>query len=63
MRAKPKLDLGLSAYEELFMDASERAVQKLPRIYDIPIDLIDDFPDHPFKVRHDEDRVTSHFRY
>ena len=55
MRAKPKLDLGLSAYEELFMDASERAVQKLPRIYDIPIDLIDDFPDHPFKVKQDED--------
>ncbi len=55
MRAKPKLDLGLSAYEELFMDANERAVQKLPRIYDIPIDLIDDFPDHPFKVKQDED--------
>ena len=54
MRAKPKLDLGLSAYEELFMDANERAVQKLPRIYDIPIDLIDDFPDHPFKVKQDE---------
>ena len=48
MRAKPKLDLDLSAYEELFMDANERAVQKLPRIYDIPIDLIDDFPNHPF---------------
>ena len=55
MRAKPKLDLGLSAYEELFMDANERAVQKLPRIYDIPIDLIDDFPEHPFKVKQDED--------
>ena len=55
MRAKPKLDLGLSAYDELFMDANERAVQKLPRIYDIPIDLIDDFPDHPFKVKQDED--------
>ena len=55
MRAKPKLDLGLSAFDELFMDANERAVQKLPRIYDIPLDLIDDFPDHPFKVRQDED--------
>lgn len=55
MRAKPKLDLGLSAYDELFMGANERAVQKLPRIYDIPIDLIDDFPDHPFKVKQDED--------
>lgn len=55
MRAKPKLDLGLSAFDELFMDVNERAMQKLPRIYDIPLDLIDDFPDHPFKVRHDED--------
>ena len=55
MRAKPKLDLGLSAYDELFMDTNERAVQKLPRIYDIPINLIDDFPDHPFKVKQDED--------
>lgn len=55
MRAKPKLDLGLSAYEELFMDANERAVQKLPKIYDIPINLIDDFPNHPFKVKYDED--------
>ena len=55
MRAKPKLDLGLSAFDELFMDANELAVQKLPRIYDIPIDLIDDFPDHPFKVNQDED--------
>ncbi len=55
MRAKPKIDLGLTAYEEMFMDANERSVQKLPRIYDIPIELIDDFPEHPFKVRHDED--------
>ena len=55
MREEPKLDLGLSAHEELFMDANERAVQKLPMIYDIPIDLIDDFPDHPFKVKQDED--------
>ena len=55
MRAKPKLDLGLSAFEELFMNADELAVQQLPRIYDIPIELIDDFPDHPFKVKQDED--------
>ena len=55
MKAKPKLDLGLTAFEELFMDNKELAVTKLPRIYDIPIELIDDFPDHPFKIRHDED--------
>lgn len=32
-----------------------RAEAKLPRIYDIPLDLIDDFPNHPFRVRLDED--------
>ena len=32
-----------------------RAENKLPRIYDIPLKEIDDFPDHPFKVRMDED--------
>lgn len=55
MVAKPKLNLGLMAYEELFKDANELSEARLPRIYDIPIELIDDFPDHPFKVRQDED--------
>lgn len=50
-----RIDLGLTAYDELFMDDSSRAEAKLPRIYDIPIDLIDGFPDHPFKVKLDED--------
>lgn len=49
------IDLGLTGYAELFMDDSSRAVAKLPRIYDIPLDQIDDFPDHPFQVRQDED--------
>lgn len=55
MREKPKLDLGLSAYDELFKDDKEIREGRLPKIYDIPIELIDDFPDHPFKVRMDED--------
>lgn len=62
MRKKPKLDLGLSAYEELFMDKNERIEASLPKIYDIPIKLIDDFPAHPFKVKMDdnmEQLVTS----
>lgn len=50
-----KLDLGLTAYDELFMDDAGRTEARLPRIYDIPISDIDDFPDHPFKVRLDED--------
>ena len=53
-KAKP-IDLGLKHVDELFMDDAERAELKLPRIHDIPLDQIDDFPDHPFKVREDED--------
>ena len=55
MREKPKLDLGLTANDDLFKNEQELAESKLPKIYDIPIELIDDFPDHPFKVKLDED--------
>lgn len=50
-----KIDLGLTGYDELFMDDKSRAEAKLPRIYDIPLTEIDDFPDHPFQIRMDED--------
>lgn len=52
---RPKLDLGLTGYDELFMTDAERQQNKLPRIHDIPLELIDDFPGHPFQVRMDED--------
>ena len=52
-----KIDLGLTGYDELFMNDTERMETKLPHIYDIPLELIDDFPDHPFKVRDDEDMM------
>ena len=55
MSEKPKLDLGLTAYDDFFKDDKELKEDRLPKIYDIPIELIDDFPDHPFKVRMDED--------
>ena len=55
MRERPKIDLGLTGYEEMFMNDQERAENRLPKIYDIPLNEIDDFPDHPFKVRLDED--------
>lgn len=55
MVERPKLDLGLTGYDELFMTDSERQQNKLPRIHDVPLELIDDFPGHPFKVRMDED--------
>ena len=55
MRNKPKLNLGLTSYEDLFKDADELKEGRLPKIYDIPIKFIDDFPNHPFKVKMDED--------
>ena len=57
MKNVQKIDLGLTGYDELFMNDTERMETKLPHIYDIPLELIDDFPDHPFKVRDDEDML------
>lgn len=55
MSSGQSIDLGLTGYDELFMDDSSRKEEKLPRIYDIPLSEIDDFPDHPFQVKLDED--------
>ena len=50
-----KLDLGMTALDELFMNDKERAENKLPKIFDIPLSEIDDFPGHPYCVLDDED--------
>ena len=55
MSSAQKIDLGLTGYDELFMSDAGRAENRLPKIYDIPLAEIDDFPDHPFKVMLDED--------
>lgn len=55
MKDAKKQSLGLNGLDELFMNDQERAENKLPRIYDVPLSEIDDFPDHPFKVKLDED--------
>lgn len=55
MAERPKIDLGLTGYDELFMTDAERQEIRLPRIYEIPLSEIDAFPDHPFQVRLDED--------
>jgi len=47
----------MTGYDELFMNDQERAENRLPKIYDIPLSEIDDFPDHPFKVKDDEDML------
>lgn len=50
-----KLDLGMTALDELFMNDKERAENKLSKIFDIPLSEIDDFPGHPYRVLDDED--------
>lgn len=52
---KNSIDLGLTALDELFMDDRSRLESQLPRIHEIPLSEIDEFPDHPFHVRLDED--------
>lgn len=53
--AKKQIDLGLTGLDELFMDDQERAESRLPKIHEIPLSEIDEFPNHPFHIRLDED--------
>ena len=50
-----KSDFTLTRLDDLFTTQAQREEEKLSKIRDIPLELIDDFPDHPFKVRDDED--------
>ena len=52
---KSDFTLSTKSLDDLFSTQEERDEAKLSKIYDIPLELIDDFPDHPFKVRDDED--------
>ena len=52
-----KSDFTLPTLDELFTTQELRDDAKLSKIRDIPLELIDDFPGHPFKVRDDEDMI------
>lgn len=54
-RPRPDIEEIVRLSDELFMNDRERKEVKLPRIFKIPINLIDEFPGHPFQVRMDED--------
>ena len=54
---KRKSDFTLPTLDDLFSTQQERDEAKLDKIRDIPISEIDDFPDHPFQVRDDEDML------
>lgn len=52
-----KSDFTLPNLDDLFSTQEQRDEKKLSKIRDIPIELIDDFPQHPFKVKDDEDMI------
>lgn len=52
-----KSDFILTKLDDLFTTQAQRDEEQLSKIRDIPLELIDDFPDHPFKVRDDEDMM------
>ena len=52
-----KSDFTLPTLDDLFSTQELRDDAKLTKLRDIPLELIDDFPNHPFKVRDDEDMM------
>ena len=48
----------LPSLDDLFSSQEEREDAKLKRIHEIPLDQIDPFPDHPYKVRDDEEMLA-----
>ena len=52
-----KSDFTLTKLDDLFTTQAQRDEEQLSKIRDIPLELIDDFPAHPFKVRDDEDMM------
>ena len=53
---KPRFTLGSA--DDLFTTQEMRDDAKLARIHEIPRDEIDEFPDHPYKVKDDEDMLN-----
>lgn len=58
MSKTTKLEMKLPPADDLFSTEEQRQEAKLPSIYNIPLAEIDDFPDHPYRVKDDEDMTT-----
>lgn len=56
---KSDFTLPTNTLDDLFSTQEERDDAKLAKIRDIPLTEIDNFPDHPFKVRDDEDKECT----
>ena len=57
MSEKRKTDFTLNRLDDLFTSQSERENGLTPTIKDIPLEKLVPFPNHPFKVRDDEDML------
>ena len=57
MSKERNTDFTLNSLDDLFTSQNERDNGYLPNIQDILLELLDDFPNHPFKVRDDEDML------
>lgn len=55
MKERPKIDLGMTGYEEMFMNDQERADNRKPKVDELPITELYPFKDHPFKVTEGEE--------
>lgn len=58
MSREKKPSFTLNTVDDMFTTQEIRDERKLPRIRDIPIKAIKDFPDHPYKVKDDEDMMN-----
>lgn len=58
MAKEKKPSFGLKSIDDIFSTQEMRDDEKLAKIREIPTGEIDDFPDHPFKVRDDEDMLA-----
>lgn len=55
MRKRHDLEISELDLDAIFSGGDEITEGRIPKILQIPLEMIDEFPDHPFQVRMDED--------
>ena len=58
MPQEKKTRFTLGTVDDMFTTQEMRDDAKLARIHKIPLDEIDEFPEHPYKVKDDEDMMN-----
>ena len=57
MAKKSSINMSLPAADDLFSTQEQREEESREKVMDIPLEEISDFPDHPFKVKADENMM------